>query len=70
MGLGAAVSPVRGAFAASIRSVFGARARLGDGRIASVVDVFWLDGTLDRGGDVISVSPAVDVERLLDTEGN
>jgi hypothetical protein len=64
----AAVSPVRGAFAASIRNVSKPRDRFGDCGIACAVGVFWVDEALDRGGDVISVSPAVDVERSLDAE--
>jgi hypothetical protein len=67
MGLGA-VSPVRCAFAASIRSVSSPRNRFGDCGIACAVGVFWADEALDRGGEVISVSPAVDVERLLDAD--
>jgi hypothetical protein len=65
MGLGA-VSPVRCAFAASIRSVSSPRNRFGDCGIACAVGVFWADEALDRGGEVISVSPAVDVENVLD----
>ena len=56
----AAVLPVRCTSTASTSSP---RTCPGDG-------TFWFDGALDNGGDVTSVSPVVDVERLLEEEGN
>lgn len=69
MGL-AAMSPCNGAFAASMRSSLWASTRFGDGGIACVSGTFRTEEALDSGGDVISVSPAVEVERLLEDEGS
>lgn len=59
----AAVLPVRCTSTASTRKTSSPRTRPGDG-------TFWFDGALGNGGDVTSVSPVVDVERLLEDEGN
>jgi hypothetical protein len=76
MGL-AAVSPVRGAFAAatvSIRGVFArasdTRALLGETGIAASAGLVWLEATLVDAGEVNSASVVVDVDRLLDDDGN
>lgn len=59
----AVVLPVCCTSATWIRKASSPRIRPGDG-------TFWVDGALDNGGDVSSVSPVVDVERLLEDEGN
>lgn len=70
------VSPVRGAFAGTvwIRGVCAraspARALLGEVGMAASGDFFWLDVTLVDEGVVKSVSAVVDVDRLLDDDGN
>lgn len=70
MGL-AAVSPVRGAFAASIRRGGSwVRGRIGDGGAIHPADCVCTGGKRYDCGDAISLSPAVDAERLLDDDGN
>jgi hypothetical protein len=76
MGL-AAVSPVRGAFTAatvSIRGVFArasdTRALLGETGIAASAGFVWLEATLVDVGEVNSVSVVVDVDKLLEDDGN
>jgi hypothetical protein len=71
----AAVSPVRGAFAATV-SIRGAacasgpRTWPGDCGIGASVGLAWSVATWVDDGDVDSISVVVDVERLLGTEGN
>lgn len=70
MGL-AAVSPVRGAFTASIRNgAFCTRDRARDGGTARSAVCFWAESTFEDEGDVKSVSATVDADRLLDDDGN
>jgi hypothetical protein len=68
------VSPVRVAFAALIRNGASwprARATTGDAGFGRPgVGCFWLDDTWEDNGEVNSVSPAVETERLLDEDGN
>lgn len=73
MGL-AAVSPVRGGFAVSIRGAFGCafrtRACVGDGGTTRSVGCLWINGPLAVEGDVASVSAAVEVDMLLDDDSS
>jgi hydrogenase maturation factor HypE len=68
MGL-AAVSPVRGAFAAATVSIRGVFARASDTR-ALLGGFVWLEATLVDVGEVNSVSVVVDVDKLLEDDGN
>jgi hypothetical protein len=74
MGL-AAVSPVRGAFAAATVSIRGVFARASDtrtllGKTGIAAGLVWLEATLVDAGEVNSASVVVDVDRLLDDDGN
>jgi hypothetical protein len=42
---------------------------MGDASLARSTGSFWLSGTLEDNGDVKSVSPVVELERLLDEDG-
>jgi hypothetical protein len=75
MGL-AAVSPVRGAFAAAV-SILGAarastpRASVDESGIDASVGLLWLTTLVDEGVvKSVSVSAVVDVDRLLEDDGN
>jgi hypothetical protein len=66
------VSPVRIACVVSIRGAadcaYWLRIWVGERRIARSSDLGWLEGKFEDGGDVISVSAAVEFDMLLDDE--
>jgi hypothetical protein len=66
----AAVSPIRNAGAVSIRGTadcaFCPVTRVGEGGIARSRGLSWVEDNFEEGGDVMSVSAAVEFDMLLD----